>query len=367
MLSPFVKHKEYYPILQADPAPEFFCPVAREKVRWQETYLLNPAATVRNGKVYLIFRAEDRIGRLGGTSRLGLAVSLDGFHFTKYSDPILFPDHDANFEFEKEGGCEDPRVVESDDGTYIMTYTAFNGQLARLCVASSKDLQHWRKHGLAFGKAKNGAFHDLWSKSGAIVCRLDNGRLVAAKIDNKYWMYWGESEIFLATSDNLLDWTPLERTEFLTKRFSSYEGNGQYKTVMENPRLAFRTALTTRNGRYDNGLVEPGPPAILTPNGILLIYNAANYKGDQSLPEGAYTVSQAMFDGKDPSALIRRSEEFFLRAADPDETSGQFANAAFAEGLVFFKGQWLLYYTMSEARIGVATCRENVYVRQLVQ
>lgn len=28
--------------------------------------------------------------------------------------PILFPDNDANLEYEKDGGCEDPRIVESE-------------------------------------------------------------------------------------------------------------------------------------------------------------------------------------------------------------------------------------------------------------
>jgi len=55
-----------------------------------------------------------------------------------------------------EGGCEDPRVVEDSAGTYYMTYTAFDGTLARLMVASSLDLLHWTKHGPAFGQAYNG-------------------------------------------------------------------------------------------------------------------------------------------------------------------------------------------------------------------
>jgi predicted GH43/DUF377 family glycosyl hydrolase len=168
-------------------------------------------------------------------------------------------------------------------------------------------------------------------------------------------MYWGESEIFLATSDNLIDWEPLERTEYMTKRLATYEGEGHYKIVYDHPRMAFRTALTTRQGRFDDGLVEPGPPALLTEKGILFLYNAMNSKGDSSLPNGAYTVSQAMFDQNDPSVLIHRASDFFLRASEPDETSGQLANTAFVEGMVFVQGRWLVYYAMAEAWIGVAT------------
>jgi len=123
--------------------------------------------------------------------------------------------------YEWEGGCEDPRVVEREDGTYVLTYTAFDGVTARLAVATSSDLVHWTKHGLAFGKAAGGRFKDLWSKSGSIVSALSpSGRLVAARIDGTYWMYWGESDIFAATSDNLVDWTPVEREDVLVKRLT---------------------------------------------------------------------------------------------------------------------------------------------------
>jgi len=50
-----------------------------------------------------------------------------------------------------------------------MTYTAFDGTLARLMVASSLDLLHWTKHGPAFGQAYNGKYLNKWSKSGSIV------------------------------------------------------------------------------------------------------------------------------------------------------------------------------------------------------
>ncbi len=42
--------------------------------------------------------------------------------------------------------------------------------------------------------------------------RLDKGkgRLIAAKIDGKYWMYWGEGAIHLATSTDLVHWSPME-------------------------------------------------------------------------------------------------------------------------------------------------------------
>ena len=357
MMYPFKKIKNILPILKNDTIT-FFCPVNEKNVKWQETYVFNPAAIVRNNKVYLLFRGEDSIGQFGGTSRIGIAESSDGLHFTKYPRPLIFPDKDSNLEYEKDGGCEDPRVVESEDGTYILTYTAFNGKLARLCVASSSDLFHWKKHGLAFGKANNGNYSNLWSKSGAIVCRRVGDKLLATKINGKYWMYWGETDIFLATSTNLIDWEPVLKEEKTGKLLSAFLGNGSYEIHFDQPRTYFKVAVGIREGRFDSGLVEPGPPALLTKQGIFFIYNGSNSgnSGDINLLPGEYTVGQVMFDSKDPSCIIRRCENYFLRADSKEEASGQMSNTAFVEALVHFKKKWFIYYVMGEAGIGVAEC-----------
>ena len=75
----------------------------------------------------------------------------------------------SGYRAEWEGGCEDPRLTQREDGVYIMTYTAYDGDKARLMVASSPDLYHWTKHGHAFAKVYDGKYVGKWSKSGSIV------------------------------------------------------------------------------------------------------------------------------------------------------------------------------------------------------
>ncbi len=162
---------------------------------------------MRNGKVYMLYRAQDNIGKPAGTSRIGLATSKDGMHFMRFHQPVLFPEEDEEKKYEWEGGCEDPRVVEDESGNYFMTYTAFDGTTARLMVAFSKDLEHWDKKGPAFADAYAGKYLDKWSKSGSIVSRYDKGKIIATKVNGKYWMYWGDQNIWAATSDDLVNWT----------------------------------------------------------------------------------------------------------------------------------------------------------------
>jgi predicted GH43/DUF377 family glycosyl hydrolase len=338
MLGPFVRHSE--PVLAPRPAAVFHCPVRSSEVRWEAKDVFNPAAVVREGKVFLLYRAQDDVGRPAGTSRIALAVSTDGISFERRPEPVLFPDDDFMMGYEWEGGCEDPRLVESEDGTYVVTYTAFDGTTARLAVATSRDLVHWTKHGLAFGKAGSGRFRDLWSKSGAIVAALQpSGRIVAARIDGKYWMYWGDTDIFAATSDNLVDWTPIER-----------------ERADGGKRPCFKVVISTRRGRFDSALVEPGPPPLVDSRGILFLHNAMNDRpnGDGTLPDRAYAAGQVLLDPADPTAILARATAPFFRPESAAETAGQVPNVAFLESLVFFQGRWLLYYGMADSRIGVA-------------
>jgi len=362
MLNNIEKRNDVYPILVKDSLEKFFCPVLKRDIHWQESFIFNPAAIVKDGKVYLIFRGEDRIGPYGGTSRIGLAESEDGITFKKLPAPILFPDNDEYLVYEKDGGCEDPRIVEKPEGGYVMTYTAFDGKRARLLVATSEDLFSWKKHGLAFGKASNNIYRDLWSKSGSIVCKMEGNKLVATRINGKYWMYWGETDIFLATSDNLIDWEPVIKEEKTGKLLSEYLGHGNYEITFGPPINYFKSAVSIRKGRFDSGLVEPGPPAILTDKGILLIYNASNNLalGDTSLQASEYTVGQILFDSEDPSISIARCTKYFLRSESDKERKGQMNNTAFVEGMVYFNKSWLLYYVTGEANIGVAVSYDSL-------
>lgn len=336
-LGPFERVSDQ-PVLSPDPTSLFICPVQRKEVQWEKKHAFNPAAVVRNGKIYLIYRAEDDFGRGVGkhTSRLGIAESTDGIHFERYPMPILYPDTDSQNEYEFPGGCEDPRIVETEDG-YVMTYTQWNRKIAVLSIATSKDLFTWEKKGYAF-EGEN-LPQRRWSKSGAIICKRDGDRLIAVKIAGKYWMYWGDGSIHIATSDDLIAWKPV----------LDHEG----KLV---------DVLTPRPGKFDSDIVESGPPALLTEQGIVLLYNGKNaiQTGDSRLLGRAYSAGQVLFDSQDPMQVIARLDEFFLRPEKPFEMRGQYRSGAiFIEGLVHFHNQWFLYYGASDSKIGVVVAPDR--------
>jgi beta-1,2-mannosidase len=178
------------PVLRADSSFTFMDPIKKEPVRWQRADVFNPAAIVRNNKVYMLYRSEDNPAAIlgGRTSRIGLATSEDGIHFTKYPTPVLYPDSSEFMKYDYPGGCEDPRIVQTEDSTYVLAYTSWNYKIARLSIAFSRDLIHWEKKGPAFVKADSGKFLDIWSKSGSIITKKVGDKIVAAKINGKYGM-----------------------------------------------------------------------------------------------------------------------------------------------------------------------------------
>lgn len=347
-LGPFIKADSVNPIMGPVDSVTFMDPVRKALVKWEAKDVFNPAAVVRDGKIYLLYRAEDSIGKLSGTSRIGLAVSSDGITFKRYPKPVLYPENDKYKEYEWEGGCEDPRIVEDDSGTYYMTYTAWNGDRPRLFIASSKDLFLWKKYGSVFAKAFDGKYVRIHSKSGAIVCRLKDDQLIATEINGKYWMYFGDTDLYIACSEDLINWTPVEKEG--AEHTAVFDDQRDYREDL-------MPVLEPRKGKFDSELVESGPPAMITDKGILLIYNSKNSKeyGDTTLPDGTYATGQALFAATDPDKLLDRTENYFFKPEKPYEITGQVNNVCFVEGLAHFQGKWFLYYGTADSKIAVAT------------
>jgi len=273
---------------------------------WESAGTFNPALVVHDNKIVMLYRAQDK----QGTSRLGYAESSDGIHFTRRPEPVLSPEAD----YEKGGGVEDPRLVQLGD-TYYLTYTGYNTRDAQLCLATSKDLLHWERKGVIL-PAYKGSWNVGWTKSGAIV---------PDKIGGKYWMYFlGTSadktdQMGLAYSTDLIHWTEATR----------------------------EPVLPPRPGRFDSRVVEPGPPPLLTPDGIVLLYNAA----DDKL---VYRTALAIFDRKDPSRVLYRSDQPIFVPEKDWEKVGQVPNVVFVEGMLRKNDRYLFYYGGADKYIGVA-------------
>ena len=319
---------------------EFFCPIMKENVKWEESDTFNPGAITKDGKIGVLYRAEDNSAQGIGQriSRIGYAESTDGISMKRRESPVFYPDNDEYKKYEWPGGCEDPRVAVTEDGTYVMFYTAWSrtNEIWRLSVATSRDLITWDKHGPIFADAYGGRFKDFKCKSGSILTKIKDGKIVVEKIDGKYFMYWGENSVKAATSEDLVSWTPLldENNELLH---------------LAHP----------RSGYFDSRLTECGPPALMTDNGIVLLYNGKNgdfgVDADDDYPEAAYCAGQFLFDKKDPCKVLDRLDKPFFYPEASFEKSGQYVDGTvFVQGLAYLNQKFYLYYGGADSQVGVA-------------
>jgi beta-1,2-mannosidase len=336
-IGPFTRPLNGNPVISPRPESIFIDPILKKPVHWEILHTFNPAAIVRDEKVYVLYRAEDDSGAMeigAHTSRLGLAESKDGISFVRRPDPVFYPADDAQQIREWPGGVEDPRIVEAEDGTYVLTYTQWNHKTYSVGIATSSDLTHWTKHGTAFAEASGGKYAELKYKSAGIVTQLVKSRLIAAKVNGRYWMYWGEGAIHLAISNDLIHWNPVE------------DASGAPVEV-----------LRPRPGHFDSTTPETGPPPVLTPAGIVVLYNGKNAvkDGDPELGPNAYAAGEALFDKSDPTRLLDQTQRPVLKPVMPYEKTGQYAaGTTFAEGLVYFHDQWFLYYGCADSLVAVA-------------
>lgn len=302
------------PILRPNPLNAF-----------EEAYLYNATAIVVDDRVFLLYRAQNKARVLS----IGLAWLDDGFSFERFPDPVLWPTEP----WEAGGGCEDPRVVYDPlSKKFIMTYTAYDRRLARLCVAESADLFTWKKHPPVI---KNDDWSEVchaldgsdfvrhgWLKSGAV--------FVDKHKDGKYYMIWGESGFQLAESVDLVHWK-IRREVY---------ARGEFK--------------------WQDRLIEPGPAPIKLhisgKNHYVLFYNSST-TGAGAYEKATYTISQMLVDYDNlQDGPLARMEKPFLVPDHQNEVTGQVNRVVFTEGIVQFHGTWFLYYGQGDSELGVATC-----------
>lgn len=336
-LGGFVRPAGVNPVISPDSNSLFRDPMTNTELQWECNDTFNPGAAVQDGKIVVFYRGEDKSGiKIGRrTSRLGHATSTDGLHFTRRKQPVLFPDNDEQKEFEWPGGCEDPRVAMTEDGTYLMLYTQWNRKVPRLGAATSKDLVHWKKHGPVFQDAYEGRFMNMATKSASVLTQVKKDKQVIVKLNGQYFMYWGERSVYGATSINLVDWKPL------------VDADGK-----------LRVLAAPRKGYFDSDMTECGPPAIVTEKGVVLLYNGRNRSGEQGdkrYAAGTYSAGQMLFDKTDPTKLIARLDLPFFRPMEPFEKTGQYASGTvFVQGMAWLKRKWYLYYGCADSKVGVA-------------
>jgi predicted GH43/DUF377 family glycosyl hydrolase len=290
-----------------------------EEHTWESKYVLNPGAINLRNKIYLIYRAvgDDVI------SRLGLAVSEDGFKFTERLDKPIFEPKSKS----EEKGCEDPRLTLIGDRIY-MVYTAYDGLVAQIAMASisvNDFLNYrwggWRRHGLVFP-----GFAD---KDGTLFPERFNGKFVMLhRVDPNIWITF-------------------------SRHLSCPWPRGEHQIL-----TGARSGMA-----WDGTKIGGGAQPLKTKYGWLLLTHGVDHAH-------IYRLGVMLVDVADPTVLLYRSPNPILEPTEEFEIGGTekhwVPNVVFTCGAVpredneelFYSGNELLvYYGAADTAIGVATAK----------
>lgn len=275
-----------------------------------------------DGVVAVHYRArpEHDPGSAFARSFIGLAVFTPDLQLLdRRAEPVISPEAGQGFDT---CGVEDPRITRLGDTFYMVycgvAYAPDGWNPVRLCLATSDDLVHWRKHGPLIGDP---AEDD--NKDGVLFPETIDGRYYLLHRPMGSHLPQSELTIHLAVADAPAGpWCDL----------------GEILRAEENP--------LARASWLGAGSV----PIPLGDRRYLVIYHTGNYLkvGDREYDLDAAIFDFARLDPADPAAIVTSRLEHLMTPQSPAELRSrsqlQVANVLFACGSYEYRDQVYIIY-----------------------
>ncbi|GHT66874.1 hypothetical protein FACS189452_03530 [Bacteroidia bacterium] len=337
--------------------------VKREGILLEKTNLafendgvMNPAVITEGKAVHIFYRAV----REGNHSTIGYCRLNGPLQIAQRSDcPLLYPE----FDYERQG-VEDPRIVKID-GTYYMTYTAYDGTSAVGALALSKDLEHFSKHGIITSQFTYAQFEELVRTKG--------------QIDDKYFRWFNKREslthsgqkVYLTDKDLVffprriggkfyflhrikpdIQLVCIEKLEDLTYDF------------WINYFLDFADHIFfTPHYDHESSYIGAGCPPIELPEGWLMIYHSV-----RDTPDGyVYSASVALLDLENPAVEIARLPYPLFSPETEYELKGVVNKVCFPTGAAIFDDILYIYYGAADQSIACASVPLKELIKELLK
>jgi predicted GH43/DUF377 family glycosyl hydrolase len=318
--------------------------------------VLNPAAARGpDGQLYLF----PRMTAAGNYSRIGIARVL----FNPAGDPVgverlgiaIEPKEDFERRADGSGGCEDPRITFVEPlKSYVMTYTALTPQGPRIALATSSDLFHWERLGLAsFGPYQGIEFDHVDNKDASlfpVAIANPQGKPYLAMLHRPLFKGTRPEEKSCQSEPRELD---LDR-ESIWISFCAMEKEALGK-------FTYHYRLATPVEPWERLKIGAGTPPVMTRHGWLIVYHGVSeivepVFGGQQL---CYSAGIMLLSRKHPRIIRYRSPEPVLTPCLPEECTGTIANVVFPTGIdcrtdLGCPERFDVYYGMADRRVGVA-------------
>ena len=292
---------------------------------WEARSTFNPAAIYLDNKVHILYRAFSYKNK----SVIGYASSKDGIHLDeRLPEPIYV----ARKIFEKRAapdlwcGCEDARLTRIEDTIY-MTYTAFNGRIARVAMSTISVFDFIDKK---------------WNWSEPVVISSPsfddkNACFLPEKIDGKFVIFH-RPENYIGL--NFVEDLNTLQEKWLDRSFA---------------------LIRPRGDKWDNKKIGISAPPMKLKEGWLLLYHGV------SDPGHIYKVGAILLDLKDPTKVLARTDAPLIEPEMDYELFGDVPNVVFPCGAVMIKDEVYLYYGGADTAVGVARMKVKDILSQLTK
>jgi beta-1,2-mannobiose phosphorylase / 1,2-beta-oligomannan phosphorylase len=318
--------------------------------------VLNPAAMHEGDSVHLFYRAVQE----GNYSSIG---------YCKLKGPLTISERwDKPFmvhEFDYEShGVEDPRIVKIDN-LYYMTYTAYDGTNALGALATSKDLRHFKKHGIIVPHIKYSDFVTLTESAGKVNKKYyrDHKFYSQKALDESNYLLWDKNVVFFPRKINGqlvflhrirpgIQLVSVKSLKELTKEFwKNYLLNLHDHIILE-PYY-----------EHESKYIGSGCPPIETEHGWLLIYHGAE-ETNKGLVYSA--CAAALLDINNPANVIARLPYALFSPEYKWELKGEVNNVVFPTGTALFGDTLFIYYGAADSHIACASLSLSELLAELL-
>jgi predicted GH43/DUF377 family glycosyl hydrolase len=271
---------------------------------WESKHVSNAGATVKDGRIYILYRAEGEDMRPSTcntwpVSRMGLATSSDGFRIDqRLSEPVI---DIGGEQHPHTDGVEDARIAHID-GLYHAVYCTTSIFPECLAHATSTDLVHWEKHGTLMPQ---------YSQRTA--------GLLPEKLHGEFVLFYRVlPHMWVARSRDLREWHDQ------------------------------KMVLTTRYGHWTEVKMGIGGTPIRTDQAWVTFIHGKDRNA-------VYRLGVCWLDLEDPSKVLKVQDEPVLEPEEPYEMEGFVGNAIYTCGSAVLGDEVFVYYGCADTCLAVAT------------
>jgi predicted GH43/DUF377 family glycosyl hydrolase len=268
----------------------------------------------------------------------------------RYDKPLLKPELDY-----EQHGMEDPRIVKID-GTYYLTYVAFDGANALGALATSTDLIHFERQGIIVSQITYQDFDRLTKNNAELNKRYLDINPGANILADKDFVFFPERvngkltflhrikpDIQIASVNSLDELTPAFWDDYFTHLDEHILLKPKYLHEIE--------------------YVGSGCPPIATEHGWLVIYH-----GVKNAVKGyEYSCCAALMDINDPRKEIGRLPYPLFKPELDYELTGDVDDVCFPTGTALIGDKLYIYYGAADELIACASVSLQGLVEELLQ